>query len=122
MPALDNQPPRSSQDGVKPFLTNGAVLRTGDDTIPGWYSDELQMWVVETSAGPAPIVSVDPRLTELVTKTKVLQEQDDEAISALLEGTTKTAEYPERDDVPPRLLWLEGTTKTETRQERDDHR
>lgn len=122
MPASDNQAPRTSALEVKPFLTNGAILRTGDDTIPGCYSDELQMWVVETAAGPAPIVSVDPRLTELVTKTKVLQEQDDEAISALLEGTTKTADYPKRDDVPPRLLWLEGTTKTETRQERDDHR
>ncbi|MBC7907123.1 MAG: hypothetical protein H7Y60_10300 [Rhodospirillaceae bacterium] len=101
------------------MLVGLAVERTGDDTIPGHYDAERQVWVVDGPQGSEPIVLTARDSAELVTKTKVQQEQDDPGAMAFLEGSTKTFTQQERDDQGISAL-LELATKTETRRERDD--
>lgn len=102
-----------------PLLVALAVERTGDDTIPGCYDPERQVWVVEGPEGCEPIVLTARDSAELVTKTKVQQEQDDPGAMTFLDGSTKTSTRPERDDQRITAL-LELATKTETHRERDD--
>jgi hypothetical protein len=106
---------------VSPYLTKAATARTGDDKIPGYYSNELDMWVVDTVEGPKPIIA-EGALSELLTKTKVNAEQDDEAIW-MLEMMTKTAQNVEQDDDRPweQSHLLQLMTKTDTISERDDN-
>lgn len=103
-----------------PFLSAAATPRTGDDKISGYYSPDLDMWVVDTPAGVKPVIS-QGALSELLTKTKVNAEQDDEA-PWHLELMTKTYQKVESDDEPTyghdNLLQL--TTKTDATTERDD--
>lgn len=102
-----------------PFLTGAATPRTGDDQIPGYYSPTLDMWVVDSPAGVKPIIS-QGALSELLTKTKVNAEQDDEA-SWQLELMTKTYQKVESDDEPAYVHdLLQLMTKTDTTTERDD--
>lgn len=121
---------------TSPFLSRFATPRTGEDSIPGFYSPELQMWAVEAPDGVVPIIA-DGALNELMTKTKVNAEQDDEACWQV-ELLTKTYQRVESDDDDPspyrgqsadsgsprrfdssnRLLQL--FTKTDATTERDD--
>lgn len=114
---------RSSKHGMmakSPFLAAAATVRTGEDKIPGYYSAELDMWVVDTPDGVRPIIA-EGALSELFTKTKVNVEQDDEACWQL-EVMTKTFTKVESDDEHPQeqnhLLQL--MTKTDANVERDD--
>lgn len=106
--------------GNVPLLVGLAVERSGDDDgIPGRYDSERQVWVVDGPNGAQPIVTTARDCAELVTKTKVHQEQDDPGALAFLEGSTKTFTQQEKDDTAMAAL-LEMATKTETRRERDD--
>jgi len=102
-----------------PLLVGLAVERSGDDEIPGHYDPQRLVWVVDGPDGTEPIVTTARESAELVTKTKVHQEQDDPGALAFLEGSTKTFTQQERDDTAMAAL-LELATKTETRRERDD--
>lgn len=82
--------------------------RTGEDSIPGSYSPELQMWVIDALDGEVPIIA-DGALNELMTKTKVNAEQDDEASCT------------ERDDRCNANHILELITKTNVELERDNN-
>lgn len=84
---------------LSPFLSRFATPRTGEDSIPGFYSSELQMWAIEAPDGEVPIIA-DGALDELMTKTKVNAEQDDEA-SWQIELLTKTYQRVESDDDDP---------------------
>lgn len=103
-----------------PFLARAATPRTGSDEIPGYYSAELGMWVVDTPSGVMPIIS-QGALRELLTKTKVNAEQDDEA-PWHLELMTKTYQKVESDDEPAfgHQDLLQLMTKTDAATERDD--
>ncbi|WP_366300935.1 hypothetical protein [Pseudomonas atacamensis] len=65
-----------------PFLARFAIARTGEDRLPGYNSTEMAMWVVDTEAGPVPVID-HFALVELMTQTKVNAEQDDEGIYSL---------------------------------------
>ena len=113
---------RTEQRAASPFLAKTAQLRTGEGHIPGYYSDEMDMWVVETGNGPAPIIT-DGTLSQLLTKTRVSDEDDDDSPFAL-ELMTKTSQQLESDDDRPlfesnQLLQL--LTKTDTVSEQDDN-
>lgn len=113
-----------SGGAVRPLLAAHAVTRTGSDTIPGRYDSTRQVWVLDTEQGAMPIIQCAASLAELVTKTKVQQEQDDpgDPNAVFLENSTKTFQAPERDDVVGCDLAavLELATKTEAQPERDD--
>lgn len=103
-----------------PFLAGAASARTGEDQLPGYYSTDMHMWVIDTPEGVKPIIA-NGALSELVTKTKVNAEQDDDACWHL-ELTTKTEQKVESDDEHSfghsHLLQL--VTKTDSTTERDD--
>lgn len=105
---------------ISPFLAKTAQLRTGSDQIPGYYSDEQDLWVVETEQGVKPIIT-NGVLAQLVTKTKVQIETDDESPFAS-NLKTKTEQMIERDDDVPyntsQILQL--VTKTDSVSEKDD--
>ncbi|WP_228533131.1 hypothetical protein [Pseudomonas sp. UFMG81] len=123
-----------SSSQTSPYLSRFATPRTGEDSIPGYYSSELNMWAIDSSAGVVPIIT-DGVLNELMTKTKVNAEQDDEACWQI-ELLTKTYQKVESDDDDPspyrgqssselrnfdtsnHLLQL--VTKTDANTERDD--
>ena len=107
--------------GESPFLAKAAQSRTGSNDVPGYYSDELDMWVVETDNGPAPIIA-EGALAQLLTKTKVNVEEDDDSPFAL-QLMTKTAQQIEGDDDRPYAAnhMLQLLTKTHTTQEADDN-
>jgi len=113
-----------SGNDMRPLLAACAVTRIGSDTIPGRYDSKRQVWVLDTEDGAMPIIECAARLAELVTKTKVQQEQDDpgDPNAVFLENSTKTFQVPERDDVVgcDFATLLELATKTEAQPERDD--
>ena len=87
--------------GQLPLLVGFSVPRTGDDTLPGHYDAEQEVWVIDGYDGARPIVEAAESLAELVTKTKVRPERDDVAepsLMALLQLVTKTYVRQERDD------------------------
>lgn len=104
-----------------PFLAKAAQLRTGANEIPGYYSDELDMWVVETENGSAPIISQGV-LAQLLTKTRADGEVDDDSPFAL-QLMTKTEQQLEGDDDRPFASnhMLQLLTKTHATQEADDN-
>jgi hypothetical protein len=108
--------------GDLPLLVGFSVQRTGDDTLPGHYDAEQQVWVVENGYGVKPIIEAAGDLCELATKTFAAPERDDVESMVLLEATTKTEARPERDDVPrpSMMVLLDMVTKTKAQQERDD--
>lgn len=123
----------NSSSDATPFLVPRAVQRTGEANIPGYYSTELDVWVVDTGQGVVPIIECR-QLGETLTKTHArVEEADDEeddkqfvpmsgTAESLcrypLELETKTSVSPERDDEDPSLLEL--ITKTHAFSEKDD--
>ncbi|MBO1897773.1 hypothetical protein ABHN84_19300 [Shewanella vesiculosa] len=105
---------------IKPFILNYATQRVASSapSLGGHYCDQLHMWVEDESNTPI-INIVDARNAELLTKTNVRVEQDDE--SFCLEMLTKTKVNVESDDMDSKLCHLsELLTKTDVIQESDD--
>ena len=106
---------------VAPFLARFAIARADSQTMPGRYSEEEGMWLIDTPSGQHPIIDFASDLTELTTKTKVDTESDDsETQNHLLELTTKTDAGGEGDDQFACATWLALTTKTSANAEHDD--
>ncbi|WP_222105010.1 hypothetical protein [Halomonas sp. SH5A2] len=119
-----NMEARNNRSGknISPFLARTGKTRTGEDQLPGYYCNEQQMWVVETEQGVLPIIN-NQALSQLMTKTRVHNEEDDDNYLAL-ELITKTHQQLESDDdTRPtgcnNLLQL--VTKTDTVHEVDDN-
>lgn len=105
---------------ISPFLADAAVPRTGDSKLPGYYSKEKDMWVVETDSGLRPIIA-KCALAELLTRTRQNEENGDD-VPFMLETITKTHQQAERDDdsfAGPNQM-LELLSKTDTISEQDD--
>lgn len=115
------QPEKIRENSVTPFLAKSAIARTSEGSIPGYYCDEMDMWVVETEVSIAPIIS-QGIIPQLITKTKVNEEEDDES-PFFLQLVTKTEQQIERDDDHPPFFneVLQLITKTDTIQESDDN-
>lgn len=122
MGAMEMGPGRNEKPASKsPFLARAGLLRTGEREIPGYYCERQQMWVIDTVEGPQPIID-ERTLSQLLTKTRVNDEDDDDTYLAL-ELMTKTLQQLEGDDDrtygPNSLLQL--LTKTDTIEEADDN-
>ncbi|MEF2031718.1 hypothetical protein [Pseudomonas aeruginosa] len=105
---------------ISPFLARAATLRTGESRLPGYYSKEKDMWVVETESGVKPVIAKGA-LAELLTKTRQDEEQDDDT-PFMLETITKTYQLTESDDesFTGSNQVLELFSKTDTVSERED--
>jgi hypothetical protein len=105
---------------LEPYLMRYSVLRTSERELPGYYSPDLDVWVLDQDKSQVPVINVCNRV-ELTTKTKVGEEQDDQCLS-FLETITKTDVQQERDDSDLEMNHLlELTTKTNNNSESDDN-
>ena len=106
-----------------PFLLRFATPRCDDAEMPGRYSPELGVWVIDRDEGERPIVEVACRsLIETQTKTaqRVEADDDDPTRFGAMETGTFTEVKQEVDDEDASLCLPELTTKTDIAQERDD--
>jgi len=105
-----------------PLLVELSVERTGEDTLPGHYDEDQDVWVVDGPDGLNPIIEMAENMMGLITNTAVKQERDDSSAMLNLEWSTKTEAKPERDDFvgTPMMALLQLFTKTKTHNERDD--
>lgn len=88
------------QGHVLPYLARFAISRTETEPIGGWYSQDSAMWMLDTVNGPQPAIECGNALPEIITKTDIQSEADDDIA---LELVTKTHVQSERDDeIPPR--------------------
>ncbi|MFJ5508175.1 hypothetical protein [Pectobacterium jejuense] len=104
-----------------PYLARFASKRTEENNIPGYYSSEQDVWVIEDGDKELPII-FKGFLAETLTKTNTNQEGDDDTSYKMAELGTKTEAELERDDTDfSTNHLLELVTKTDTIQERDDN-
>ena len=101
---------------TQPFMTRYAVTRTPQPPIGGSYSAARHVWV----EADCPIVSVNAALAGMVTKTHTVQEQDDDHFVCPSELVTKTDVQQESDDQSLGLSLGELVTKTYLQLESDD--
>lgn len=90
-----------SDTGALPLLASYSVTREGDPRLPGRYDSDKSVWVIDNQEGTIPIICSEKIPAGLLTKTEVLQEQDDPGIdfpAALLQLVTKTRVQQESDD------------------------
>lgn len=80
---------------VLPYLSQFACPRTEVAALGGFYCSERAMWMVETVDGPLPAIECGSASHEMLTKTEVTSESDDDMVLELL---TKTAVQAEQDD------------------------
>lgn len=77
-----------SRRPVKPFLFRNATPRTHGADIPGRYDHEFSMWVVGEGRDRRPVIAVGHEdILEIETKTKVVQEADDEVGTIFRSGS-----------------------------------
>lgn len=110
---------------AKPFLLGLATDRTSShcSEMEGYYCEERQLWVVETSDGIKPIIEAVSDVvaqTQTKTMTQVEADDDDFGRGTLMETTTMTRVGQEADDTDASFGALELVTKTEVQQESDD--
>lgn len=110
---------------TRPLLAKLAVGRTDGPDIPGRYSAQHDVWVVDTANGQQPLIEQAQKVLANLAAgpvTKAQSERDDLKDFALLETSTKTRAQLERDDQSGPSLGLvhELSTKTKVNQERDD--
>lgn len=108
----------------EPFLLRFATDRKCDGLeMSGRYSEERQLWVVDTDQGPRPIIEVAPDViaaTQSKTMTHVEADDDDQNRGAMMETSTYTRVRQESDDQDASLGLPEIQTKTDVQQESDD--
>ncbi|HCT5786207.1 TPA: hypothetical protein OT210_005235 [Klebsiella variicola] len=120
-----------------PFLVKYAVSRSGENNIPGYYSEGHDMWVLDDGFSQIPIIQKNQNIAETMTKTATYQEQDDQGGFLLLDTLTKSFSGHERDDADLENNYLDSLpvknsiyctnviselmTKTDAIQERDDN-
>lgn len=97
----------SGDETVRPFLTRFAVPRSSPTKLPGRYSSELDLWVVEGRDGLMPFVS--QASSDLVTRTRVQGEQTDCADDM----GTHTSVAQEQDDKTKEVIFASMATITE---------
>lgn len=113
----------SSTAAVDPFLLRFATPRSAEAGMPGRYSPELSVWVVDGNEAERPIIEVAAG-SLVATQTKTMQQveadDDDPMRFGAMETGTFTKVRQEADDEDASLCLPEITTKTDVQQERDD--
>jgi len=101
---------------MKPLLLDFAVSRKKDKNPIYSYDEELNLNIINQNVIKVPFIESKNSDLELVTKTKVIREQDDIDLD-LLVLDTKTEVRIERDDIDEN--YLELTTKIRIDREKD---
>lgn len=104
---------------MKHLILDFKICRHEEEaTFPYEYDQESSMNVIAVNGEKKPFIDLKSTDIELITKTKVQRENDDDRFFSEL--GSKTEVKRERDD--PRDTFLELMTKTFTVRERDDTR
>jgi hypothetical protein len=106
-----------------PFLLRFATPRSADAEMPGRYSPELGMWVVDGEAGAVPIIEIANGTlvaTQSKTMTQVEVDDDDSSHFGALETSTGTRVPQEVDDEDTSLSLGELTSETQGGLRRDE--
>lgn len=82
----------------QPLLTRYAVPRSAGQSMPGGFSKEKNVWVVNCDGKEVPVILSHGMPSEMITKTNNYNEQDDESPFFHHELITKTDVQSERDD------------------------
>lgn len=82
---------------TRPLLIRDARERTPHPVLAGGYDEHARLWMIESPDGPKPAAATGTDALEILTKTRVRQESDDEEFS-LLAIVTKTDIQQEADD------------------------
>lgn len=108
---------------AEPFLFRFATPRSVDAPMPGRYSADLGVWVIDGDEGTQPIIETANGslvMTQSKTMTQVEVDDDDPTRFGAMETGTFTRVQQETDDKDATLGLPELQTKTEVQQERDD--
>lgn len=108
---------------VDPFLLRFGSPRAADAEMPGRYSAQLSVWVIDGDDGELPIIEVAGGslvATQSKTMTQVEVDDDDPTRFGSTETSTFTKVRQESDDKDAMLGLPELQTKTEVQQERDE--
>ena len=113
----------SSATFADPFLLRFATPRSAEADMPGHYSTDLGMWVVDGEEGEGPIIDVAGGsliATQSKTMTRVEVDDDDPTRFGSMETGTFTKVRQEADDEDASLCVPELMTNADVQQERDD--
>lgn len=113
----------SPEAAANPFLLRFATPRSADEEMPGHYSPDLRVWVIDGDDGEVPIIEVAGGalvVTQSKTMTRVEVDDEDPSRFGALDASTGTRVRQQVDDEDASLCLPELTTKTEVQQERDD--
>lgn len=113
----------TAEAAAEPFMFRFATPRTVDAEMPGRYSSDLGVWVVDGDDGVVPIVEVAGGsfvATQSKTMTHVEVDDDDPSRFSAMDTGTETRVRQEADDQDASFRLPELTTKTDVQQERDD--
>jgi hypothetical protein len=102
---------------MRPIILDYAIERKGEIKAVYKYDFSESLNVITVEGNKLPFIDSTYKDVTLLTKTKVMQESDDNSFD-MLELQTKTEVNRERDD--DFNLFLELQTKTLIHQERDD--
>ena len=86
---------REQEQHVLPYLSRFALPRTEVAPLGGFYCEKTSMWMLDTVDGPRPAIERREASPEMRTKTEVTAEDDDDIVLELL---TKTLVQSEQDD------------------------
>lgn len=106
-----------------PFLLRFATPRSADAEMPGRYSPELGVWVVDGEGGAVPIIEIANGTlvaTQSKTMTQVEVDDDDSSHFGALETSTGTRVPQEVDDEDTSLSLGELTSETQGGLRRDE--
>lgn len=103
---------------MRPLILDYTTDRGGEYEPVYEYNDILSLNTVATKNGNIPFMDLTSSELSLVTKTRVMGEQDDDNISSL-QLITKTKVLQESDD-DEMIHFLQLQTKTFVKQESDD--
>lgn len=106
---------------MRPLILDYSVERTGEYKSLYQYDDTLSLNVINISSGKIPFIDCQSENINLTTMTKVINEsniENDGYNNSFLEMVTKTRVKQEDDDSSNHLLEL--STKTFVKQESDD--
>ena len=107
-----------SAESVRPFLARFAVPRTAEPELPGYYSADRSLWVIETPQGIVPLAT--QASSQLQTLTKVHGEQTDCTTDFAQMVATHTRVRMEQDDNMNGFCVFAMATITEVASEKPD--
>ena len=102
---------------MRPFIVRFGEKRREGVPLPGRYCEDRSVWTIQTDTESIPLIQAKAQIKELLTKTKVARERDDQGA---LESELKTKTFVERERDDDGSWINEFLTKTKIEREKDE--